>query len=343
MAQAKGSYNGLFYETIQVNLHSSGFLTLALGVSGGYSAKLLMNGKTYRLSGAFDETDGTETNFILRSAGSGLAVSMALKQTNDTYEIHGRLTALQMMGEQPIESWTSGLVANRAVFHSRLNPTPLAGSYTAIIPSDPHSSTGPTGHGFGTVKVNTGGRIVFGGTCAEGTKVVQTATLSKDGLWPLYVALRQGALVSWIRFDPEQPDTDFRGLASWIKQSQPSSKYYTGGFTNETAIVGSLYGKPNATNTVLDLTLASAIFSDGNLSASFTNAVTMDARSAVINLSDNSLKLNVSRGTGLIKGSVTSPDGLRSFPFAGVVLQKQNRGAGFFLGIDQSGHFTFGP
>ena len=59
------------------------------------------------------------------------------------------------------------------------------------------------------------------------------------------------------------------------------------------------------------------------------------------NLGTNKLTLSINLASGLFNGSVTTPDGSRSFPFKGAVYQKQNQGWGFFLGTNQSGRVRF--
>jgi hypothetical protein len=61
----------------------------------------------------------------------------------------------------------------------------------------------------------------------------------------------------------------------------------------------------------------------------------------VTNLATNKLTLSISKATGLFRGSVKAPGATRSTPFKGVLFQKADFGAGFFLGTDQSGRVEF--
>jgi len=63
----------------------------------------------------------------------------------------------------------------------------------------------------------------------------------------------------------------------------------------------------------------------------------------VNNLDANKLSLTVTLPTGAFRGTVTDPVSLKAIPFGGVVVQSQNRGAGNFLGTNQSGQVHFGP
>ena len=77
-----------------------------------------------------------------------------------------------------------------------------AGNYTLVAPGFDDSTTLPAGDSFGSLKVDVAGRVKFAGTLADGTKVSQTASLSKGGYWPLYVPLYSGngSLMSWLAF-----------------------------------------------------------------------------------------------------------------------------------------------
>jgi len=209
-----------------------------------------------------------------------------------------------------------------------------------IIPIDTNSAAGPGGDGFGTVSVSTAGAVSFSGTLADGTKVTQKTTLSKNGQWPFYAPLYQGrgSLISWVAFTNET-DTDFDGLFNWFKQAQ-TAKYYPGGFTNEAMIGGSRFVPPTATNLVINITNGIVGFTNGNLTTDFTNLVMLDAKGKVLNQGANKLSLSISKSSGTFSGSVTPPDGGKTISFKGALLQKQNSGSGFFLGTNASGRVS---
>jgi len=337
----KGTYNGLFYDNNQVEQQSSGFLSLTVGNLGAYTAKLLMNGKHYRFRGSF-APDGGETNFVFRPETNSLLVRLALELTGGTDRLTGVVTNDQITSIVTNGGWSADLMADRALFNARTNPAPLAGKYTMIIPVDPDSPTGPGGDGFAKVTINPNGAIALGGCLADGTKAVQKVPISKTGYWPLYVPLYrgQGAILSWVFFDTNQPATDFSGLLNWFKQGQLTAKYYPGGFTNEPNIAGSRYTPPS-TNRVINVTNASVLFSGGNLTADFANDVTLSLDNKVLNTSSNMLTLTIQKPNGLFTGSVTPPGAASSVPFKGAVLQKQDKGAGFCLGTNLTGRVKF--
>jgi hypothetical protein len=71
--------------------------------------------------------------------------------------------------------------------------------------------------------------------------------------------------------------------------------------------------------------------------------VTLEAGNIIINNSSNTLTMKLTLPTGRFQGSAQNPASGKTFPFSGVVLQKQNGGAGYFLGTNQGGAVLFGP
>src|SRR5947209_272468 len=79
------------------------------------------------------------------------------------------------------------------------------------------------------------------------------------------------------------------------------------------------------------------ILENGRLSMPITNRIHLDSRNRVTNLSSNKLTLSIATSSGLFHGQLTPPETNKPISFSGAVLQKQNRGSGFFLNGSQSG------
>ena len=355
----KGTYNGLFFSTNAVDQQSSGYFTLTLNDFGRYSAKLIMNGYTIPFSDRLT-TRGVGSTFLINEQGlpGKTILNMNIDLITPDNQLRGivtnsyayliptlmitnfvvtNLTSTNIVTTNVFvnipatNNWSAVLIADRAVFNSKLNRAPQAGKYTMIIPADTNS---PAGDGYGTVTVTTAGGITFAGVLADGTKATQKTFLSEDGHWPLYVPLYKtnGSLVSWVNFSDEAM-TDFSGLFNWFKQTN-AAKYYAAGFTNEATILGSRFTKPNATNQMLYLTNGTVTFTGGNLAADFTNNVTLDPKGKVTNQDANKLNFGINSGNGLVSGSATPPAGGKSISFKGAILQKQTNASGFFLGTN---------
>ena len=357
----KGTYTGLFCDTNQVEEWNSGFFTLTVGDLGTYSAKVMINNKTFPLTGTFDSANGTAGNFIFQEVSTrsnDLFVRLNLGLTPGNDYLSGSFSnrfvyAVTVTNVPPppentnivttfhTNQWVAELHAYRPNF---TNPAPQAGKYTLIIPADPNSTNGPFGDGYGTAAVNTKGSLTFSGSLADGTKVTQKVPISKNGDWPLYLNLYKGkgTLLSRLVFDTNQPNTDVSGLMNWFKRTQVA-KYFGAGFTNESMIVGSQFIAPTGTNRLLALTTGVAGFTNGNLVADFANDVTVDAAGKVTNQGANKLSLSLSKSSGLMSGSATPPAGGKTVSFKGAILQKQNRGSGYFLGTNASGRVSLDP
>ena len=331
----KGTYTGLFWNEAEPEQQSSGFLTLTVGDSGTYSAKILMNGKAYPFRGTFSP-DGTETNLVTRKGTNDLLVRLALDMAGDT-GLTGSITNNQLQFVNTNLGWAATIQADRNVIRPVSDPAPEAGKYTFLIPRDSESS-GPPGDSFGTVTVSSKGSISLSGTLSDGTKVTQKAFLSAEGMWPLYVPLYKGkgSLVGWVTF-ADETTTDFSGSLNWYKQRDVNARFYANGFTNQSTILGSRFTAPTLDSRLIELENATVGFTNLPSSDDFANSVTIDAVGKVTNTSDNKLTMSISRATGLFNGSATPPGATQAIPFKGAILQKQNRGAGFFLNLIDSG------
>jgi hypothetical protein len=238
------------------------------------------------------------------------------------------------------------LRGDRAVFNAKTNPAPYTNRFTLFIAGQPGDPSVPAGDGFGILRLNADGTGTFAGTLASGTPVSQGVSVSKDGLWPLYVPLfaGTGSLWGWLAFTNDT-ESDIDGMPAWIKPANALSRYFPVGFTNDFQVFGSVYVRPERpTNHILDLTNASVEFSGGNLVADFTNDVALGLNSQVTNLSgSNRFSMSFSLSTGTFRGHAADPVSGKTYAFAGAVLQKMIEGHGFLLGTNQSSRVVISP
>jgi len=344
-----GTYQGLIYNTNGITVESSGFWSGSLNPSGHLTGSMRLGGKSYPWSVYFDAF-GQAKPTAPAPPGELLAatvvkalfeVDLQLDLSNHTDQVSGGVKRLGIdrMGRVVQEDRIADLFGDRDVFNARTNPAPQAGQYTIIYPGQSEDLASPGGDGFGAVTVDPSGLVRLAGTLADGTKVTQSAALSKAGQWPLYLSLYggKGMLLGWIGF-AHQATNDLQGSVDWLKPSLSSAKYYPNGFTNTSWAAGASYRAPsNTTANVLSVTNAFVAFEGGNLTRPFTNTFRIDVANHVSNTSSNPLALKFTARTGLWKGTVTDPATARSIPFQGAVLQGQDSGRGFFLGTNQSG------
>jgi hypothetical protein len=229
-------------------------------------------------------------------------------------------------------------------FNSKTQPAPYAGVYTIIMPGQKDDPVLPAGDGYGTLIVGTDGTARFAGVLADNTKVSQSAPLSRDGQWPLWVPLNsgRGVLLGWMHFNSGL-ESDWNGDLTWVKPPDPLAKYYPGGFMLDSSAVGSAYvASAGVPDRVLSFTDGSIVFNGGNLAPGFTNAFVIGANGKANGKSGSGLSFSFSPATGRFSGKVIHPLTGRSYSFGGVVLQKANGGYGFLLGTNQSSEVTLG-
>ncbi|NOS71123.1 MAG: hypothetical protein HOP33_14480 [Verrucomicrobia bacterium] len=325
---AAGTYNGLVYDKFGVGIATCGYVSVKTTSKATYSGKVQIGGATYSIKGKFDDS-GWASTVVQRRNSTPLTVYLQVDLTGGD-NIRG--------GVSDGDFW-SDLQADRQVFNKSLNPTQLAGKYTVLIPG---TTNGPAGDCFGTVTVDLSGGIRFNGTLADGTKVTQMTTLSKDGYWPLYLNLYRGggALIGWVEFE-NNSDSDFDGSLVWLKTGGLVTPSYPAGFTNEVEAVGSRYVAPLPGTRALNLTDGVLSFSGGNLGAPFSAIFGLTANNLVIG--EPGLVMNIVTPQGLFKGTVNNGSSGGLLGFQGALLQKANRGGGFFLRNNLSGGVKLNP
>jgi hypothetical protein len=311
-----GSYSGLFYEQAGVQLNSAGYFNLLLTAKGAYTGKLQLGGKRLSVSGLLNP-DLTATNQILVPGGGVLTISFAI----DGEQVSGQLTD---------GNWIATLQGDRAVYNTKTNAAPFAGSYTFVIGGQ-GGSNAPAGNGYASVKVDGNGFARLAGVLADGTKFSQSTAVSRDGQWPLFASLYKGngLVISWQNFT-NRLSSDIHGPLSWIKGPAAGGTIYTNGFTAESSAIGSLYTPPT-TNNILEFANGQVTLSGGSLGAGFTNTFVLNGSQG----SGFSTTVKFSPTTGTFTG-ITRDSGGTSYNFSGAVLQKINTAYGFAIDSDQS-------
>jgi hypothetical protein len=311
-----GSYSGLFYEQAGVQLNSAGYFNLLLTAKGSYTGKLQLGGKRLSVSGLLNP-DLTATNQILVPGGGVLTISFAI----DGEQVSGQLTD---------GNWIATLQGDRAVYNTKTNAAPFAGSYTFVIGGQ-GGSNAPAGNGYASVKVDGNGFARLAGVLADGTKFSQSTAVSRDGQWPLFASLYKGngLVISWQNFT-NRLSSDIHGPLSWIKGPAAGGTIYTNGFTAESSAIGSLYTPPT-TNNILEFANGQVTLSGGSLGAGFTNTFVLNGSQG----SGFSTTVKFSPTTGTFTG-ITRDSGGTSYNFSGAVLQKINTAYGFAIDSGQS-------
>ena len=330
-----GVYNGLFNTSADTNglqPCSSGFFTFKLSLAGKYSGSLQLAGRKRPFTGQFN-LDGRATNAVKRAGTNDLTLELALDTGSDSGRVTGRLV-------DPIAGWTAGVTGDHAPVFASTSSSRFQGSYTIAV--TPEAGEPGIGDGFGTVTVDAKGTLKLKATLADGTAATQSVPVSKDGQWPLYVAMAggKGSLFSRasLATNPAAIDS-IEGRLGWIRTAQPAARLYSGGFTSVMDLVGSTYHPPG-TNVILPFATAAILFDGGNLTTGFSNVITLAPKGKVANLTTNQpLVMSFTLLSGLFKGSVKLNDAGadRRLLFKGAALQNQEIGVGFFTSTNKTG------
>lgn len=333
LASVSGAYSGLFYDrTNGVTLGSAGYFAAAMTTRGSYSARLSFGGKTYTISGGFNNA-GHATAQISRGMARPLTIQLQLTDVAGGEQLRGTLSD---------GNWTADLLGNRSIFNKTLNPAAVAGTYVMRLPGDTQSATSPGGDSFGSVKVDASGNIVWSGSLSDGTKVTEKSAVSAQGTWPVYVSLYggKGCVMGWLQFT----NNGLNGSLVWLK-SAGASKYYPAGFTNQLEASGIPYQPAPVGARSLDLSsgAGSLILTGGGLSSPESTSLKLELNNKVTDLSGHKLSLSLTPSSGLFHGSVLNSDTGKPITFQGALFPDWNVGLGYFLTPNQSGQVYLAP
>jgi len=323
-----GIYQGLFYASNNVAPESAGACNFAVSSNGTFTAKLQLGGQNYTFAGQFSLT-GRAAATIARTGTSPLTLQLQLGLTDGT--LSGQVSGVQ---------WTAELFTD-PVPYSNANPAPQAGKYTLAIPGVDNSTTQPGGDGYGAATVDVAGNVSLSGVLADGTSFTTAAVITGAGQWPFYASLYggKGSLIGWLAF---ATNGDLSGQLQWIKEAQPTAKYYPAGFTNRTDAAGSVYRCSNNAP-VLGFTNGQVSLTGGNLLESLTHQIAIGAQDQITDLTANKAAFTLTASSGLFSGSVLDEQSGQLVPVKMIVLQNQRAAAGFFLGSSQSGRAILTP
>ena len=315
---ASSTYNGLFNEADEVRLHSAGSFNVYLDGNGNFSAWVQIGYARHQFAGQLG-LNLRATNVVTRWNGTPLTVELQVGQGAAAGQITGRVTD---------GTWSAPLAGGRSSASS-----PFAGEYTVVIPGTANDPSLPAGDGYATLHVAADGLGTMNGTLADGTPFSQTAYVTTDGDWPLYVSMYvgKGAVMSWLSFT-NLSTSDVSGNLVWIKEAGASATSYPAGFTVGTKAVGSSYAQSSEMGKALNLSGAVVTFSGGELPAALNNVVSVNAGSQVVNLSSTEMSFRISKPTGTFSGEVREPSSGAMRNFGGVLLQKQNAAYGTMTG-----------
>jgi hypothetical protein len=195
------------------------------------------------------------------------------------------------------------------------------------------------GNGFGSVKVGPAGGVSFIGVLGDRTPVTQTSFMSANGQWPLFAPLYsgKGLILGWLTFTT-QGYVAVGGPVTWIRLPHPNAASYPGGFTNQSAVIGSGYSFTKGFP-ILNLNPGVVVLQNG--SHSVTNQFSLSANN-VLTGPDN-LNVTINPASGWFEGHALDPATGKPVFIQGAVLQSQTAGFGYYTEAGQIGSVWLGP
>jgi cyclophilin family peptidyl-prolyl cis-trans isomerase len=324
-----GTYSGLFICTnTTVTSTNSGFFTFTLGASGVFSGKMLFPAyKPVSINTSFYANGSL--GFSLNFPGNLVYVDLYLDLTNGTDALTGSVFS-------HANSWASQLICYRAVTKLSTKTTPATGKY--ILSLDP--TNWPNTNGYASLSVGSSGALALSGALPDSASFSESARVSKDGVWPLYVIpagyKTNGMLMGW---ETNQASNSISGQLYWYKAPNVGT-YYTNGVNTNVNSTGTNYVSPAkgsysivfqaGTNSVLgsnDLSVA-------HVGAQFKPGSTTDTDKLAISLSTS----------GVLTGHFVTNNDSKPLQFNGAFFGQSQGGSGFILeGDGQTGYFLLEP
>ena len=319
---------------------------------GTFSGKLDLDGLTHSFSGTI-ANNGTglfgktleEQVTITRKGKSNLALALEfdLAKDNNSHKVTGLVTT----GEASAE-----LEADRLLYTNKANPVAplvnppanLIGSYTVLFEAlsseaqNRAESDYPQGDGWATVTVSNAGIVKITGSLADGSALTFSGPLSIANRLPFFVPLykKLGGISGPVKF-ANLAETDVDGTdLFWFRPADAKSKVYPEGWADGiiTDLAGSKFTKA-AKNDALSILgfvgEGSLQLTGGALEASIDKSFTITANNKVTP-ADKSFSVAVAGATGIVSGSFTPEGQKKKLNYKGVVLQKNQKVSGYFLG-----------
>jgi hypothetical protein len=317
-----GTYTGLLFETNEVTHESSGLFQFVLGTAGTYSGKFYLGGVNRSITGVFDLSG--KSHFVYNGSPK-VTFDLDLNTANGITD--------RVSGSASSALWNATVDGDRVIY-SASNPTTQAGKYLVSLAGSSDGTMTPGGDGYVAINVTTNGAVSVSGSLSDGTLLMQSTFISKDGQIPLYIPLyaTKGSVLGWLTVT-NRGGSGVEGNVSWIKKSGTSAtSYYASGFTNDLLAIGSIFSLTNGFPG-LDLTNGVAILSGGDLTRSITNALSLSLDNVItVALGQpDSLLLTLATNSGVLSGTFFDRTTGTKVSIKGILLQQQNKALGYFL------------
>jgi hypothetical protein len=299
-------------------------ISITLLETGAFSGKLAIGSRSLPFTGKFSP-DGLATVSVSQGR---ILPPLTLSLSYDT-EGSGTISGTVRN--------SSGILFNLALqrvpWSAKLNPAPLAGNYTILLPTAPDPAPEfPVGIGYATLKIDAAGKATLIGKLGDNTPLSASALLDANEQIPLFTApaALAGGSVSGLWSFPSLNQTT--ASLTFTAPARPRAAYYPVAFSGTLDAVGNRFlPAPTGTPALSPVTLDAEFLTPAALTLSDPGAVTLDASSKLVLPASNPnlLQAFLNPKTGAFTGSFRL-DG-KTVPFTGVYLKEDRCAAALFL------------
>jgi hypothetical protein len=213
-----GTYNGLYFSTVNPDQANAGYFSVRVTVLGSYSGRLTRGRSSYTLHGRFDDSFSA-SQIIRRSGWNDLSVALHLAPESEG--INGYVSD---------GSFGSPSRGKRVGFDDRLSVTNFAGHYTGgfAVPQDPSGSLA----GIVKISINSSGRLSLRGRMPDGMAVAKDILIGDDGQVPFFLTMYRssGSAFGWLGIHNAESAL-IGGPIYWTRTGSR-------GFTNTIGLIG---------------------------------------------------------------------------------------------------------
>jgi len=352
-----GNYEGFVTELARGPI--SGF-TLSVTSKGAYTGRVFGATGNATLRGSF-AADGSVVSLPV-NFGSGLTTSLSMLIAPDP------VTGIFRVGGRFIGLNGDPLVFElRRAGYSKTFPTPDAGLYTAIIPSNSQPKTGePYGDGYLTGSIGSDGRASLLGMSSDGQTLTWSGNLLEGDFMSFFAMINKtGGFVGSNLFLRDSADVDdIYGLVGQsdldgdllvVRNPVTSGVSQIAGYAFRSAAYGSVYRQvsyaqlPSFAKFLPQPNNAVITFSGGNFDGQSVIA-TWNTKNGITvpNTQTRTLSASINTKTGLLTGTYRYNDPTLAYAaskavLAGVVLQKSGEVRGFYRVGLTSGQVVIQP
>ena len=333
----RDAYSGLAMAAVPTHA-SSGLLKISTAVTGAFSGRLALGGRSYAVSGRFDSAGNAQAT-ITRPGMPSLTLALRLDLVGNS-GISGTVTD---------GTFVASISADQAppVTGNHF----AAGRYTVSFPANV-GDTGPQfprGAGSALLVVAKSGVGTLTGTLADGRPFTVSTVVAADGTMPVYVPLLGGtaSLAGSVAFDAHTGA--LTGEVRWVKPERPLDRYLPAAFATRLPVRGARYTAPKAGVPALVVSAEqnnSALqLAGGDLQSAVNQSATLLPTNvvAIVDPALPKMALTLTAATGRFTGTFTHPETHALSRITGIILQDANEAAGFFLGQSASGAANFAP